>query len=144
MPNHLSNEKKQKSNSGQRLDLIKRHSTSSMKFLFLFRALLDAKKQRSCRHSSSPSTLLTATVILPVVQSFQEPVSHSTIVGDSSSTSPLPPPPPPSSSSPPLALEVTIENNLISSHLTSLFIRIECLSIARRFFIVVVSLFLYV
>ncbi|CAF2746236.1 unnamed protein product [Rotaria sp. Silwood2] len=55
------------------------------------RALLDAKKQRLCRHISSASTSSSTTTTIPLVTvSLQDQVHNSTTVGDQSSSPPLP------------------------------------------------------
>jgi len=74
------------------------------------RALLDAKKQRLCRHlsstSTSSSTTTTTTAVALTAPSLQDQVHNSTTVGDQSSSPPLP-----SSSS--IALEVNIKTHII-------------------------------
>ncbi|CAF0748452.1 unnamed protein product [Rotaria sp. Silwood1] len=62
------------------------------------RALLDAKRQRLCRHVSSASTSSSTTTIPLVTLPLQDQVHNSTTVGDQSSSPPLP-------TSSPLALE---------------------------------------
>jgi len=73
------------------------------------RALLDAKKQRLCRHLSSTSTsssTTTTTTVALTAPSLQDQVHNSTTVGDQSSSPPLP-------SSSPNALEVNTATHLI-------------------------------
>ena len=70
-----------------------------------FRALLDAKKQRACRHLSSASTSAGNPL---AALSLPDQVHRSTVGGDQSSS----PPPPPVTSSPPLALEVKTKANI--------------------------------
>jgi len=82
---------------------------------FFLRALLDAKKQRLCRHLSSASALSSTTINPFVARSVQDQVHNSTAVGDQSSSSPPPPPPLPSSipTSSSVALEVIMKKNII-------------------------------
>lgn len=77
------------------------------------RALLDAKKQRSCRHPLSASSSSSSSANNPLLtHTLSDQVSNLTVVGDQSSSSPPLPQPealPPSTSISPSTLEVTDE-----------------------------------
>ena len=99
-----------------------------------FRALLDAKKQRACRHLSSALTSTSSGNPLAAL-SLPDQVPSSIRAGGGGEDRSSPPRPPTVPSSPPLALEVKTRASITEKQFDSSLS--ECLSAARRIPLVV-------